>query len=167
MVKPWLGGALLAFLAVAPAGAESYKLGDLELREPWARATAPMQKNGAAYLTIVNHGAAPDRLVAVEGNVAGSVELHSSAVDAQGVATMRPVEGGIEVPAGGEARLEPGGLHIMMMGLQAPLAQGASFPLGLRFEKAGAVTVQVEVRVAGAAAGAHGSHDAHGAHKAH
>ncbi|MEK0084478.1 copper chaperone PCu(A)C [Benzoatithermus flavus] len=164
--KPWLGGLLLALLVTAPVRAESYRLGDLEIRDAWARASAPMQKNGAAYLTIVNHGGQSDRLVAVEGDVAGAAELHASTVDAQGVATMHPVDG-IEVPAGGEVVLRPGELHIMLMDLRRPLAKGASFPLQVRFERAGTVAVQIEVRAArDMPAGGHGADGAQG-HKAH
>lgn len=165
-LKPWLGGLLLILLGAAPTWAEGYRLGDLEIQDAWARASAPMQKNGAAYLTIVNHGGQPDRLVAVGGDVAGSAELHASTVDEQGVATMRPVDG-VEVPAGGEVVLQPGGLHIMLMDLRQPLAKGASFPLQLRFERAGTVAVQIEVQAArDMSAGGHGADGAQG-HKAH
>jgi copper(I)-binding protein len=164
--KPWLGAVVLALLAAGPAWAGTYRAGELEIRDPWARASAPMQKNGAAYLAIVNHGGQADRLVGAAGDVAAMVELHTSAVDAQGIATMRPVDG-VDVPAGGEAKLEPGGTHVMLMDLRRPLAEGASFPLELRFERAGTVTVEVVVRSGrdlpmGGHGAAHGTHGTHG-----
>jgi copper(I)-binding protein len=163
--KPWLGGLLAAVLAAASASAETYRVGSLEVGQPWARETTATQKNGAAYLTVVNRGDQPDRLVAIDGDVAETAELHVTAVDAQGVATMRPTEG-IEVPAGGEAVLAPGGTHIMLMSLRRPLAAGTTFPLSLRFEQAGTVAVQVAVQGMRDAPAGHGAHGATG-HKAH
>jgi copper(I)-binding protein len=59
---------------------------------------------------------------------------------------MRAVEGGyIEVPAGGEAELKPGGLHIMLIRLAEPLENGTTFPLTLNFEKSGEIEIEVPV----------------------
>jgi copper(I)-binding protein len=70
---------------------------------------------------------------------------------------MRAVEA-IAVPSGQKVELKPGGMHIMFMGLKAPLGEGDTFPLTLRFEKAGEVTVTVKVEPAGGAAAGHGGH---------
>lgn len=105
---------------------------------------ADMGGVGAAYMTIRNSGAAADRLLKVEGDVAKSIELHS-VVDNAGVMQMRPVAE-IAIPAGGEAQLKPGGLHVMMIGLQHQLKPGDKVGLTLTFEKAGRLSVQAEVR---------------------
>jgi hypothetical protein len=102
---------------------------------------------GAAYLTI-DGGAADDILVSAGTARATMVHLHT-VEESGGVAKMRAVEG-IKVPAGKRVVLAPKGTHIMLMGLSKPLVAGESFPLELRFAKAGAVGVTVLVRAAGA-----------------
>lgn len=130
------------------------------VNEPWARASAGAARTGAAYLTLSNPGADGDRLVAATTPVAGRVELHTHVRDGD-VMRMRPVEA-IEIPAGAKADLKPGGLHIMLLDLKAPLKQGETFPLTLQFEKGRAQTVTVAIQAAGAAGPAeHGGHGGH------
>lgn len=146
-----LRAAALACLALAlapPTAAEDDRLGDLTIRQPWARASAGPAKAGAAYLAIVNRGTAVDRLVGAETPAARKAALHGHEMD-QGVARMRPVEA-VEIAPGGTAALAPGGLHVMLMGLAAPLKQGDSFPLALTFERAGRIEVEVRVEAVGA-----------------
>ncbi len=137
----------LGFADLAQAG-EAVKKGSLEFAEPWARATAPQQANSAAYMVITNHGSA-DRIVRAEAAVSRKVELHTHQVDAQGVARMIEIPA-IELPANSTTELKPGGLHIMFIGLEKPLEAGRRFPLKLVLEKAGEVTLDVEVRATGA-----------------
>ncbi|MDF1790572.1 MAG: copper chaperone PCu(A)C, partial [Thalassobaculaceae bacterium] len=118
--------------------------------------------NGAAYLTIRNAGGSVDRLVAASTPVADRAELHTHLKDGD-VMKMRAIEA-VEVPADGMAMLAPGGDHLMLMGLKAPLKEGESFPITLVFEKAGEMTVTVAVGGVGAmegqsGSGHHGSHD--------
>jgi periplasmic copper chaperone A len=120
----------------------------IEISHAWARATASNAKTGAAYLTIVNNGSGDDRLVAISGPVAAKAELHVSAMD-NGVMKMRPLAA-VDVKPGATAELKPGGMHIMLVGLAAPLKEGQSFPLALTFEKAGTIPVTVTVEKAGA-----------------
>jgi copper(I)-binding protein len=139
--------ALAAALFFAPAAsAHDYKLGDLTIDHPWARAS--VAANGAAYMTISTSGSAPDQLVAAASPVAGKVELHTHIVEGD-VMRMRPVKA-IEINVGEPAVLKPGGLHVMLIGLKAPLKEGDKFSLTLTFEKAGTVTVDVSVQAAGA-----------------
>jgi copper(I)-binding protein len=142
---------LLASLLLAPAAvatARAAATGPLSIQSPWSRATAPMQKTGVAYLTIRNDGAEADRLTDVASPVAAKVQLHESIREGD-VMKMRKVSG-LAVPAHGTATLAPGGYHVMLMGLEAPLKEGQSFPLTLTFEHAG--KVEVEVRVMGMSA---------------
>ena len=145
MPKPRLVrvAALAALLFAAPCGAESVKRGALTVEAAWARASAGAARAGAAYLRIVNAGAADDRLIGVAAPVAARVELHTHATS-DGVMRMRRIEA-IRIPAGAAAELGPGGDHVMLIGLEAPLGKGETFPLTLTFEKAGAVTVPVSV----------------------
>ncbi len=105
----------------------------------------------AKDLTIVNTGTSDDRLIAASSPVAEKSEPHST-IDDNGVMRMRPLAG-IEVKAGERVELKPGGMHLMLTGLKAPLKLGQSFPLTLTFEKAGAVSVTVAVEKAGATGG--------------
>ena len=116
--------------------------------QPWARASAGMAANGAAYMTITDDGAQPDRLVAASSPVCATAQLHTHMMK-DGVMEMRPIAG-IDVNPGTAVRLQPGGLHVMLMQLKKPLKQGQTFPLTLTFEKAGAVTVEVAVGAPGA-----------------
>lgn len=137
----------LSLLAAAPLPAaerREFRQGDLAVGHPWARPSAGAQTNGAAYATIANGGAAADRLLSARTPAARVVELHTHTMDAEGVARMRQVPA-IDVPARGEARLAPGGLHVMLIDLTGPLREGAAFPLTLVFERAGEVTVEVAV----------------------
>ncbi len=130
---------ILALLLGGPALAG----GAIEVVDPWARPSIP-NRPGVAYLEIRNSGDAPDRLVGARAAAAGAVELHK-AEQTEGVMRMAPVEA-VEVPAGGTARLAPGGFHLMLFGLEAPLAAGDSLDMILEFERAGQVPVSVPVR---------------------
>ena len=140
----WLGrsfaGAVLLSLAVAVLAADAPKV-----TNAWSRATPPGVDVGAVYLTITG-GATADRLVAGSTPRAAMVHLHT-VEEKDGVAKMRPVEA-VEVPAGQSVELAPKSTHVMLMGLGRPLVAGESFPLTLMFEKAGEMTVSVEVRAA-------------------
>jgi len=134
--------------------ASAVKAGDLEISAGWVRAMLPAQKVGGGYLTITNAGAGADRLVAVSSPASGKVELHSMAI-VNDVMTMRPVDGGIEIPPGATVELKPGGFHLMFMAVAEPFKDGATVSLTLEFEKAGKVEMTLPVRKS---AGGHASH---------
>lgn len=142
---------IMATAPTAPARAgDPMAAGDLRIAAPWARATAPTAANGAAYLEIRNTGTESDWLVGVESPAAAMAHVHETSMEG-GMMKMRPVEG-LEIPAGGTVVLKPHGLHIMLMKLQVPLAEGGAIPLTLVFEKAGRVELTVPVVAAGAMA---------------
>ena len=134
--------------------AHNYTAGDITADHPWARATAGQAPNGAAYMTLVNKGAEADYLTAASAAVSDRVELHTTLMN-DGVMQMREVKR-IEVAPGSSTALEPGGFHVMLIGLKAPLKEGETFPLTLTFEKAG--TLEVQVLVEGVGAMEHDSH---------
>ncbi len=113
-------------------------------------------------MTLVNTGKEADRLVGASGEVSAAVELHTHLME-DGVMKMRPIKA-IEVNPGEPAVFRPGGLHIMLIGLKKPLVAGQTFPLRLRFEKAGEMLVEVKVRTMGPGEGAEHLH--HKDHKA-
>jgi len=115
----------------------------IKIEEAWAWESPPTVTNGAAYMTVVNTGKVTDRLVGASGDVSGIVELHTHLMEG-GMMKMRPLEA-IEVSPGEATVLSPGGLHIMLIELKKPLVAGQTFPLRLRFEKAGEIPVEVTV----------------------
>ena len=117
---------------------------DIVVEEAWARESPPGVRNGAAYMTLVNQTGDTDRLVSASAPVSETVELHTHLME-EGVMKMRQVQA-IEVAPGTPTVLQPGGLHVMFIGLEAPLVAGATFPLTLNFETAGEITVEVPVR---------------------
>ena len=152
--------ALLAVLG-APAHAQEVKAGDLVITQPWSRATPGGAKIAGGFLTIENKGAAPDRLVSGAGDIAGKVEIHEMAMN-NGVMTMRPLDKGLVIEPGKTVKLAPGGYHLMMFDLKGQLKQGDKVPVTLEFEKAGKVTLSLEVQGVGAQAPA--GADAAGGH---
>ena len=140
--------ALVAILAL-PAFALDYKLGAIEIGQPWSRATPPTAESGGGYLVLKNTGTTPDRLIAVKSPAADRVEIHEMKMDGN-IMRMREVEKGIEIPPGATVELKPGGFHVMFMGLKAPFAKEAKVPLTLVFEKAGSIDVDLMVQAMGA-----------------
>ncbi len=145
--------ALVAALA-APVAARDTRKGTLRIIAPWSRATAPRAEVGAGYLTIRNTGRTADRLLSATSPRAARVEIHTMSLDG-GVMRMRPLPDGLEIPAAGEAQLAPGGHHLMLLGLKAPLKAGERVPATLRFARAGTVKVNLLVGAAGADHGGH------------
>jgi copper(I)-binding protein len=123
------------------------KAGDITVSDGWLRAMLPGQPAGGGYVTITNGGSAADRLVSVSTTIAGKSELHMMEMKGD-VMIMRPVEGGIEIPAGGAVELKPGGLHLMFMHVTEPFKEGATVQVTLEFEKAGKVEVSMPVKTA-------------------
>lgn len=118
--------------------------GELAVNSTWARATPPGAKVAAVYLVIDNQSTKSDRLLKLRSPVAASAEVHRSSVE-DGIARMRPVTV-LHVGAGERIAFEPGGLHVMLMGLRKPLIAGQTFELELVFEVAGPRRVVVSIR---------------------
>ncbi|MCA1453268.1 copper chaperone PCu(A)C [Bradyrhizobium sp. BRP22] len=150
---------LLAILFAIPAHAEDVKAGDLVISQAWSRATPSGAKVAGGYLTIENKGSSPDRLVGGSGDVAGKLEVHEMTTE-NGVMKMRALDKGLVIEPGKTVKLAPGGYHLMMFDLKNPLKQGDKVPVTLEFEKAGKVTLSLDVQAVGAQApgGDHGGH---------
>lgn len=128
----------------------------VRVSKAWARATVSKAHAGAAYVTIANGGAASDKLVSVSTPAAGRAEMHTTIKDGD-IMRMRAVEH-IEIGPKAMVTLQPGGVHIMLMDLKAPLKEGTTFPMTLIFEKAGETTVEVAVQSIAAKGMDHGAH---------
>jgi copper(I)-binding protein len=119
----------------------------IEIENPWSRATAPGVKIAAGYMTIRNKSAAADRLLGGSSPLAAKVETHVTVKDGD-IMRMREVKG-YEVPAQGSFELKPGGAHLMLVDIRQPFREGDRIPLTLRFEKAGEVKTELVVSRSG------------------
>ena len=137
-----------------PAAAHDYTLGSLKIGNPWARATPPTAPSGGGFLTVNNTGTTADRLVSATSPAAGQIQIHEMKMDGT-IMRMRELENGLEIPPGATVALAPGGLHLMMMGLKAPLKEATRVPVTLVFEKAGKIDVELSVMALGASPDAH------------
>lgn len=165
--------ALFATFAVA----HEYKIGDLVIDHPRSFETAAGVQTGAGYMMIINEGDTPDRLVAARADFP-RVEVHEI-VEQDDVMRMQHLVDGLEIPAGGMVMLEPGGYHVMFMGVSEAFEVGDEIPVTLVFEQAGEIEVvfNVEARTGetmdhgemdhgdGEMEMDHGDHDDHGDHE--
>ena len=141
---------MIATLAVALGIGFSHAQtsGAISIEKPFSRATPGGSKVGAGYMTITNNGNAADRLVSASSPAAGKVEIHEMTMQG-GVMKMREIPGGLPIEAGKTTSLAPGGYHLMLMELKAPLKKGDKVPVTLTFEKAGKVDVTLDVQAIG------------------
>lgn len=112
----------------------------------------PGQDMVAGYMMIRNEGGAADRLISVQSTAAAHIDIHESRSDERGVMRMGAVPGGLSVPAHGTVTLAPGGLHLMVMDVAAPLSVGQRVPITLNFERSGAMQFEAVVAIPGASA---------------
>lgn len=136
--------ALLGALAIG-AGVVGCSSGStsLEMHDPWIRPPTAPGAPAAGYLTIANTGTARETLVGARSAIATSVEVHETSTDG-GMAGMHPIDR-LEIEPGATVTLEPGGYHLMLMGVQA-LVVGDTVEITLEFEKSGPMTIEFVVR---------------------
>ncbi len=155
MLKPALTAALLGTVLMTSAAAQ------VTIKDAWVRATVPQQKATGAFMQL--SATKDSRLVSVSSSAVPVVEVHEMAMD-NNVMKMRQIPA-LELPAGKNVELKPGGYHIMLMDLKQQVKVGDTLPLTLVFEdKAGkreTVEVKAEVRALGTAAAKHGGHSDH------
>jgi copper(I)-binding protein len=157
--------AFIAALFATPLRAQDVKAGDLVITQAWSRATPGGAKIAGGYLTIENKGSTPDRLIKGTADISGKIEVHEMAMN-NGVMTMRELGKGLAIEPGKTVKLAPGGYHLMLMDLKRPLKQGDKVPVTLEFEKAGKVTLSLDVQGVGAQApGGASGHDHSGMKK--
>ncbi len=128
-----------AMMAMTIPGSE-VEHGALAIQNAFTFATLPNQPAGGGFMLIENHGEEGDRLISAHSDIADSTQIHEMRVENDRM-TMKEVPEGLEIPAGERLALEPGGYHIMFIGLHAPIADGDEIAVSLTFEKAGEVVV--------------------------
>ncbi|WP_299871101.1 copper chaperone PCu(A)C [uncultured Sulfitobacter sp.] len=139
-LKTLLGATLMTGLLTSTAA-----WAEIMVKDAYARSSTPNSKTGAAFMMVMNHGDADDRLIAASSDIAKRVELHTHMEDENGVMKMTELEDGMAIPAGGAHHLKRGGDHVMFMGLTQSLVQGEEITITLTFEKAGEVDVTIPV----------------------
>ncbi|MFO7584535.1 MAG: copper chaperone PCu(A)C [Anaerolineales bacterium] len=148
---------IFLFAACAPLadlGEPVVSQNGIEIYQPWARSAAMktdmsegMHGGGAvtgAFMLIKNTTAQDDMLLSAASDAAEDVQIHQTTMSG-GVMSMSEVFG-VEIPAGGQAELKPGGYHVMLIGLKQELNAGQIVTLRLVFQNAGEVVVEAEVR---------------------
>jgi len=130
----------IVLLSAAPLAAQG-----MMVHDAYARSSTAASTSGAAFLMLMNHTGADDRLVGASSDVAEKVELHQHAEDANGVMRMGEIEGGVPIAVDGAHEFKRGGDHLMFLGLKRPLEQGDIIKVTLEFEKAGPVEIDVIV----------------------
>lgn len=154
---------VLGLVASLPAGAafaHSYQAGNLTIQHPWSRETAVGQSVGGGFLTVINAGNTEDRLLSGTSPIAAEVQLHTMTMD-HGVMRMRQVTNGIAIPPKGTVQLQPGGYHIMFIGLSHPLHTGERVPVTLHFRRVGDVKVEFAVQQVSSTGPTEGGHVGH------
>ena len=132
----------LAVIAALACGAVYAQ--NIEVRDAWVRASVPGQKATGAFMKIKAKDTV--RLVGVASPAAAVAEVHEMKMQGD-VMTMRAVSGGLEIAAGKTVELAPGGYHLMLMDLKAPLLKDGSVPLTLVFKDAKGVESRMELQV--------------------
>jgi periplasmic copper chaperone A len=143
--------AVMAMLLMAAPAAFAQTAGNSEINveQPWARATPAGAMTGAVYMTLTNKTKDADRLTAASSDVAAKVQIHEMAIE-NGIMKMRQLVNGLAIPAGGSVTLKPGGFHVMLIGLKKRLIAGQTLPLTLTFTKAGSISITVPIQAIGA-----------------
>ncbi|WP_075291152.1 copper chaperone PCu(A)C [Pararhizobium arenae] len=147
---------LLSLILPNLAVAHEFKIGEIEIGHPYARAMLPGAKVGGGYLKLTNNGA-DDRLIGVTTDRAGTVQLHEMKMDG-GIMVMRELKQGVDLPANTTVELKPGGFHLMFMNVSRPFKEGETIKATLTFEKAGSVDVELAVGPPAGAAATHTDH---------
>ncbi len=132
---------------ITDAFADEGKVKPVVVMSAFARASLGNLKNSAAFMSVINNTDKADKIIGVTSDIAKRVELHTHIKEGD-VMKMRKIDA-IDVAAKGFVDLEPGGHHVMLIGLHKPLKAGDKFPITLKFEKNGTVTVDVVVKALG------------------
>jgi copper(I)-binding protein len=116
----------------------------MQVTDAWSRATPPGLKVGVAYLVITNRTGQDDVLLSAVSPRASNVELHATKVSNR-ISSMEH-QPSLPIAAGATVKMEPGGLHLMLLGLNTAFVGGERVPLTLQFAKAGVVNITITVR---------------------
>jgi len=117
-------------------------LGDIEVHNAWVRPTAE-GGNAAVYFLIHNHSRKYDELTGASAIITNNVEIHQTSIQ-NDIATM-DMTSVVPLPPGEDIFFEPGGLHVMMVGINQDLIKGERVALILHFKDHGDIVVAVQI----------------------
>lgn len=130
----------LGLFACEPSGE-----GTIVVSDAWGRSSPASAANAAFYMNIRNNSQRPDSLERVEIDICDSTELHETNIDDAGLMSMSHVMK-IDISNGEEISLEPGGFHVMCLGLNSALETGDMIPINLVLANSGTMQIQAEIR---------------------
>lgn len=139
-----LAVSLLCLELLAVPGATAAAPAEISVVDPWVRLPPPGAVNTGAFMVLKSSGKVDRKVIAASNPASRVTELHTH-VDEGGVKKMRQVPF-IEVKAGGQTELKPGSLHVMLIDLTAPLAEGQTIALTLKFDDGSTMVVKAPVR---------------------
>jgi hypothetical protein len=135
--------ALVVCIVNTSAMANEYKVGSIEIINPWSRASPKGAATAIGYMTIKNNGTAPERLIGGSIEVAAGLEMHSMAMD-NGISRMRELKD-VDIQPGQAIEFKPGGSHVMFVRLKHQLLKGEHINGTLVFQRAGEVKIEYDV----------------------
>ncbi|MDG1311459.1 MAG: copper chaperone PCu(A)C [Porticoccaceae bacterium] len=136
---------LLILVAQASLVAPLAQSSSLQASDAYIRTMPPGLTTTAGFLSITNSGSTPCLLLSAESQLSDRLEFHEH-LHSDGMMRMRPVTGGINVPAGETVVFKPGGLHIMLFNIQQPLIAGESTRLQFNTDQCGILDISAEIR---------------------
>lgn len=134
---------IILSLALAACGPDQQTT--VTVSDVWGRPSPQAATNAAFYMKLENATSSDDSLTSATIPICTKTELHETTIDDQGVMSMQHINA-VSLPKGQRAQLEPGGLHIMCVGLQAELNLGDHIPITLAFTNTGELQVEAEIR---------------------
>jgi copper(I)-binding protein len=135
---------LPSWLSGTPKSA-TYTVGSLVISDPWARSESEAAPQCGGFFVVTNRSEVADRLVSARSPLAERIEIHAIRVVGADI-RMRPLADGLRIPASTALTLKPRGYHLLMLGVTAPLAKGATVPVTLVFDRAGSIDIALVVR---------------------
>ncbi len=111
----------------------------------WGRSSPASARNAAFYFSLKNSMGIDDALTKAEVAICERAELHETTIDGQGVMSMQHIQQ-INIASGATVQFEPGGLHLMCIGLKDELKSGDQIPIKLSFANSDDVRVEAEIR---------------------
>ena len=140
-----LSACLLAMLSMQSISADEYRLGHLQITDPYTRTTPPMAAVAGGFMTVTNNGTESDTFLGGRAGFVEAVEIHEMSM-ADGIMKMRRLENGLQIAPNETVELKPGGYHLMLIKPSEPMKEGDKHKITLSFKQAGDIEVELEVK---------------------
>lgn len=140
-----LSACLLAMLSMQSISADEYRLGHLQITDPYTRTTPPMAAVAGGFMTVTNNGTESDTFLGGNAGFVEAVEIHEMSMT-DGIMKMRRLENGLQIAPNETVELKPGGYHLMLIKPSEPMKEGDKHKITLSFKQAGDIEVELEVK---------------------